>query len=503
MTGRPSAATLPAIADGPLLVAGIGASYGVSVEELRSLLEVALAGVGLAPAAIDAFATIDTKAHEEALVVLAREYDVPLMLHPAAKLGQVAVRNPSDRVVEAVGTASVAEAAALLGSPDWKVRLAEQSAELLVDKTASPRATVAVARHWLADLRHHGDAELGPDLLDLAVNVAADPLPRWLAGVLREACTSLRDYPDARPAKAAVARRHGRKLDEVLLTAGAAEAFTLVAQGISRGKAVIVHPQFTEPEVALRAAGWQIERVVLTAEDWFQLDPATVAEDATLVVIGNPTNPTGVLHPRETLRQLSRPGRVLLVDEAFMDLVPDEPQSLAGDPNLDGIVVVRSLTKLWGLAGLRVGYLLGDPGVIAAAAAVQPHWSVSTPALAAAESCMSAEGVREGQRRAVALTEQRGWLSIALAERGFEVASDPAGPFVLTRHPKRQRLHAELRSAGIAVRRADTFPGLGPGWVRISVRDDAAMRQLLTALDAPGSDAAGSGSFSPESGDPA
>lgn len=485
MNGAPPAATLPAIADGPLLVAGIGASFGVSVEELRSLLEVALAGVGLSPAEIDAFATIDSKASEEALVVLAAEYDVPLLLHPAAKLGRVAVRNPSDRVVEAVGTASVAEAAALLGSPDWKVKLAEQSAELLVDKTASPRATVAVARHWLADLRHHGDAELGPDLLDLAVNVAADPLPDWLADALRDASANLRDYPDARPATAAVARRHGRSENEVLLTAGAAEAFTLIAQGLPRGKAVVVHPQFTEPEVALRAAGWQIERLVLQVEDWFQLDPAAVAADATLVVIGNPTNPTGVLHPRETLRQLAKPGRVLLVDEAFMDLVPDEPQSLADDPDLDGTVVVRSLTKLWGLAGLRIGYLLGDPSVIAAAAAVQPHWSVSTPALTAAASCVSSEGLREGQRRAVVVAEQRSRLSSALAERGFEFAPDPAGPFVLTRHPRRQRLHSELRSAGIAVRRADTFPGLGPGWVRISVRDDAAMGQFLHALDNP------------------
>lgn len=483
MRSRPSAVTLPAIADGPLLVAGIGASFGVSVEELRSLLELALAGVGLSPAAIDAFATIDSKAHEEALVVLAREYDVPLLLHPAAKLGRVAVPHPSDRVIEAVGTASVAEAAAMLGSPNWKVKLAEQSAELLVDKTASPRATVAIARHWLADLRHHGDAELGAGLLDLAVNVAADPLPDWLADVLGESCMNLRDYPDARPATAAVARRHGRNLDEVLVTAGGAEAFTLIAQGLPRGKAVVVHPQFTEPEVALRAAGWKVERVVLQAGDWFQLDAAAVADDATLVVIGNPTNPTGVLHPRETLRQLCRPGRVLLVDEAFMDLVPDEPQSLAGEPDLAGIVVVRSLTKTWGLAGLRIGYLLGDPSVIAAAAAVQPHWSVSTPALAAAASCLSTEGVREGQRRAVTLSAQRNALSIALAERGFELAPDPAGPFVLTRHPRRQRLHAELRSAGIAVRRADTFPGLGPGWVRISVRDDAIMRQLLQALD--------------------
>jgi histidinol-phosphate aminotransferase len=127
-----------------------------------------------------------------------------------------------------------------------------------------------------------------------------------------------------------VAARHGRPSAEVLLTAGAAEAFVLLAWALRPARAVVVHPQFTKPEAALRAAGHQVERVLLRPEDGFRLDPAAVPHEADLVVVGNPTNPTSVLHP--DLDRLARPGRVLVVDEAFMDAVSGEPGRLRRRP---------------------------------------------------------------------------------------------------------------------------------------------------------------------------
>jgi len=336
------------------------------------------------------------------------------------------------------------------------------------------------------DLGHHGDAELAPGLLDLAVNVTALPPPHWLSTAVLSACARLDAYPDARPATLAVAARHRRAVDEVLITAGAAEAFTLIARGLPRGRAAVVHPQFTEPELALRAAGWPVEQVVLDAADGFALHPEHVPHDCTLVVLGNPTNPTGTLHPKELLQSLRRPGRILVVDEAFMDAVPGEPESLASEPDLTGVLVVRSLTKTWGLAGLRVGYVLGDTGAVAALRRVQPHWSVSTPALAGIVACSTEQATDEAQGRATALVDERERLRISLHSRGFVVADRSAGPFLLVRHPHRPALHAELRARGVAVRRADTFPGLHGGWVRIAVRDAAATQALLAALDRPG-----------------
>lgn len=500
LAGLPGRGSLSPVSAGPardaepVLIAGMGASFGVSKQELRALLDIALNRLGLNASAVTAIATVDSKAREQGLVELAAELGVPLVLHSAAELAKVAVPHPSPVAQAAVATPSVAEAAALLGVPGWRGEHPGAAAELLVAKTASPRATVAIAGHWQADLRHHGDAELTGDLVDLAdfaVNVCTDPIPSWLSESIAAACGQLGSYPDPRAATAAVAARHGRPESEVLLTAGASEAFTLLAQGLSPGRAAVVHPQFTEPEVALRAAGWRIDRVLLDAADWFALDPARIPDEATLVVIGNPTNPTGTLHRAQALLELRRPGRLVVVDEAFLDSVPEERESLAGLDDLSGIVVVRSLTKIWGLAGLRIGYLLGDAGAIAAAAAVQPHWSVSSPALAAAVACMGEQARPEAHRRAVAITKHRRALTGELSRRGFEVRADGAGPFVLARHPGRAGVHAELRALGIAVRRADTFPGLGPGWIRIAVRDKAATRPLLAALDRAGLGALG------------
>ncbi|NFW08197.1 aminotransferase class I/II-fold pyridoxal phosphate-dependent enzyme, partial [Staphylococcus aureus] len=100
-------------------------------------------------------------------------------------------------------------------------------------------------------------------------------------------------------------------------TAGAAEAFPLVAT-LEPRHAIVVHPQFTEPAAALRAAGISVGRHILNVSDGFALDPDLVPDDADLVVVGNPTNPTGRLHLATDLLALRRPGRVLVVDEAFM-----------------------------------------------------------------------------------------------------------------------------------------------------------------------------------------
>ncbi|MDQ1682905.1 MAG: histidinol-phosphate aminotransferase, partial [Frankiaceae bacterium] len=235
-------------------------------------------------------------------------------------------------------------------------------------------------------LRHHGDTEVrGTDLLDFAVNVRLAAPPAWLQERIWAA--PLGAYPDDRAAVAAVAARHGRSSSEVLLTAGAAEAFVLLARAFEPKRAVCVHPSFTEPEAALWAAGHSVERVFLPEP--FIVDASLVPEDADFVVLGNPTNPTGVLHPAEVLASLCRVGRVVIVDEAFMDFVPGETESLAGRSDLPGLVVVRSLTKMWGLAGLRVGYVLAPAEVIERLRTAQPLWAVSSPALAAIEACTS------------------------------------------------------------------------------------------------------------------
>ena len=337
------------------------------------------------------------------------------------------------------------------------------------------------------DLHHHGDREVGDGLVDLAVNVQLTEPPPWLAAILTDTVARLGPYPDATAATAALAAAHLVPAGSVLPTAGAAEAFTLLARALRAEHTVVVHPQFTEPEAALLAAGHRPERLVLDAENGFRLDPAQVPEAADLVVVGNPTNPTSVLHPAEVLERLRAPGRVLVVDEAFMDAVPGEPESMIS-ATMSGLLVLRSLTKTWGLAGLRAGYVVGDPELVAALAAQQPPWSVSTPALAAMVACMSDQALVQTRAQAAAIADRRGVLVDGLAELGLPVAGTPAGPFVLVDTAVARGdqpsgwVRTALRGMGFAVRRGDTFPGLGPDWVRIAVRDEATTGRLLAAL---------------------
>jgi histidinol-phosphate aminotransferase len=326
-------------------------------------------------------------------------------------------------------------------------------------------------------LRFHGDAEVAPGLIDLAVNVRQETPPSWLTGPIAASLAHLARYPDPVEATAAIAARHGRPADEVLLTAGAAQAFTLLAQALRPRHAVVVHPQFTEPESALLTAGHAVDRLLLDAEDGFMLK--NPPETADLIVIGNPTNPTSCLHKSGQIEGWVRPGRTVVVDEAFADTVPGEPETLTGNRD---VVVIRSLTKTWGLAGLRIGYVLAPADLIAELNRHAPLWSVSTPALAAATACASPLAVRTERAIAERLTIDRDHLVAALRRVGVEVAGTPRSSFVLIRVADGTRVREALRVYGFAVRRGETFPGLGQDWLRIAVRDTATSDAFVAVL---------------------
>jgi cobyrinic acid a,c-diamide synthase len=337
------------------------------------------------------------------------------------------------------------------------------------------------------DLHHHGDLDVAEGLVDLAVNVRLPAPPDWLAAIINSTTQHLAAYPDTSAAIKAIAAAHRVAIDQVLPTAGGAEAFTLVARAFRSERPVIIHPQFTEPEAALIAAGHRPERLILSAATGFRLDADEVPATADLVMIGNPTNPTGVLHPAELIRSLRRPGRILVVDEAFMDCVPGEAETVISDA-MTGLIVLRSLTKTWGLAGLRAGYAIGDPTLIAALRRQQPSWAVSTPGLAATVACLTPQARGQAAGAAKEIANRRTYLSDALAGIGLAVAGQPQASFVLVdtsgvrgkREPGWLRL--ALRDHGFAVRRGETFPGLGPDWVRIAVRGPEITDRLMVPL---------------------
>ncbi len=477
------------------VIIGIGTRRGIRIRDLRMAMGECLSAAGVRARDVVAIVSVDTKQSEPALLELAEMLHVPLRTLPASRLAGQSVPNPSSVTESAVGTPSVAEAAVLAFGGELVVpKFTSRGVTIAIGRVQTDEVSAAepVASHEVddlhfEDLRHHGDAEIAPGLVDLAVNVR--PTPMWLRERLRGAIDRLAAYPNSARATAAIAARHARPVEEVLLTAGAAEAFVLLAHALAPDRAVVVHPQFTEPEAALNAAGHSVQRVVLEAP--FILQPELVPDDADLVFIGNPTNPTSVLHPIRSLLALARPGRVLVVDEAFMDAVPGETESLAGSPergvpDIPGLVVIRSLTKTWGLAGLRIGYLLGDPELLQACRAIQPLWSVGSIALEAAVICSTPEALGAADDIARITAADREFLLNEMGKlNDIELGAPPQAPFVLLRvlGPDPAGVHQRLRSAGWAVRRADTFPGLAPGWLRITVRDQATSARFVVALD--------------------
>lgn len=307
-------------------------------------------------------------------------------------------------------------------------------------------------------------------MLDFAVNVRAAEPPSWLVDRLTARIADLGRYPsatDEQRAVRAVAARHGRSDDEVALLTGAAEGFALLANLRPR-LAALIAPSFTEPEAALAAAGVPVRHVLLAPP--FGLAGASVPDEADLVVVGNPTNPTAVLHSRAQIMALRKPGRILVVDEAFADAVPGEPASLADQP-LPDVVVLRSLTKTWSLAGLRVGYALGDADVLNQLTARRPHWPLGTLQLEAIAACSTPEAVAEADRGAHRLAALRAEMVAGLTDIGVDVV-DGCAPFVLFSVPDAELMRKHLEDKGIAVRRCDTFVGLDGEFLRAAVRPE-------------------------------
>jgi histidinol-phosphate aminotransferase len=328
--------------------------------------------------------------------------------------------------------------------------------------------------------RPHGDTVAGAGQVDFAVNVVPGGPPAWLRRELRAALDRAAAYPDERPAAEALAARHRRPPGEVVCVNGSAEAFWLLAGVVRPSLAVVVQPSFSEPEAALRAAGHTV-RPAWRDPDGFALDPGAVPRDADLVVLGNPNNPTGNLDPAATVAGLARPGRVLVVDEAFMELTPGEAESLAGRRDLPGLVVVRSLTKLWGLAGLRAGYVLAPEELAMALRTGRQPWSVNTLACAAL-AAWAREGAARVDRLAGRVAAARERLTATLAELPGVHVWPSAANFLLLRVPDGSAVRAGLAARGVAVRPCDTFPGLSSDHLRVAVRDPADNHRFVDAL---------------------
>lgn len=302
----------------------------------------------------------------------------------------------------------------------------------------------------------------------------------------------LRAYPnrDSTALRTALAQLHGVEPDWALPGNGAAELFTWVARdAAAAGLSVLPQPGFADYPRALACWGgaWRAQPLPLQASAVPQ--PFPVAPAGAVLWLTNPHNPTGALWSRASLEPLLERFALVIADEAFLPLVPDgERQSLIPlVPRHPNLVVIRSLTKLWSIAGLRLGYALGHPERLARWARWRDPWPVNGLALAVAEALLAdPAGWRRWTARVQGWVAREGpWLTAQLAALPGLTPLPSAANYLLVRgevslQSLRERLECRHR---ILVRDCRSFDGLGEHWLRIGYQGRRGNRRLLRALE--------------------
>jgi len=334
-------------------------------------------------------------------------------------------------------------------------------------------------------------------LLDASASLA--PLRfqvAWQAACAGAGLAGLRDYPDRdhHALRTAMAALHGLDPAWVLPGNGAAELFTWAARdAASAGSSALPTPGFADYGRAL--ACWGGARTAWTLPlQWDGMFPQPLPEPpaAPVLWITNPHNPTGQLWSRAAIEPLLFGRRLVIVDEAFLPLVPGgESQSLipllAAHPNL---VVIRSLTKLYGLAGLRLGYALADPDRLERWARWRDPWPVN--GLAAALGVRLLQAPQRYRRHCAWVQDwsarEGAWLATRLAALqgpwGRLTPMPSAANYLLLQGatslvPLREALE---RRHGILLRDCRSFEGLDGRWLRIGYQARRGNRRLLNAL---------------------
>jgi len=317
--------------------------------------------------------------------------------------------------------------------------------------------------------------------LDLRGNEGAVP-DEALFEALRGA-ELLRRYPDAGPLERRLARRLGVDADRVVVTAGGDDALDRICRAVLEPgrRAVLPVPGFEMTTRYARLAGAEVVPVPWPGAAFpRQAVCDAIDADTGLVALTSPNNPTGAVASAEDLDALARAcrrvGALLLVDLAYTEFAELDlcPQALA----LDNTVVVRTVSKAWGLAGLRVGYAVSSPEIAGWLRAAGAPFSVAAPSLALAHAALDqGDGPMEAFVRTV--RQGRAELGRALQAAGCTVVPSQAN-FVFARSPRAAWLADGLAGLGIGVRAFPGSPDLADA-LRVACPPDAAATARVCA----------------------
>ncbi|WP_410765582.1 threonine-phosphate decarboxylase CobD [Haloferax sp. DFSO60] len=315
-----------------------------------------------------------------------------------------------------------------------------------------------------------------PDVLDFSANTNPER-PEGVEAIYQSAFDASTRYPDDdyHDFRAAAAKYVDCDASEVIPTAGGLEALRLALE-VTLGPgdtALVPEPSFGEYEREIQLQG--ATPVTVAHHELLESDPT----DHAVAIVCTPNNPTGEVTPRDDLLGFAdrcrESGTVLVVDEAFLDFT--SVPSVAGEP---GVIVARSLTKMFGLPGIRAGFAVASGDIRDTLAVARRAWSLSTPAAAVGAHCMRDTEFVARTRERVESERQR--MVQRLSTRFDTFPSD--APFVLcdVGDDSIESLVTQTRERGVAIRDATTFPTLD-SHIRVAVKYPDENDRLLHALD--------------------
>lgn len=323
-----------------------------------------------------------------------------------------------------------------------------------------------------------------PDLVKLNTNESPlGPSPRALAAMREAASEGLRLYPDpeARKLRETLAAYHGVGADQVFVGNGSDEVLAHVFAGLLKHEAPLLFPDVTYSfyPVWAQLFGVACETVPLDAA--MRVRVADYRREAGAIILANPNAPTGVALPLSQIAALvaEHADIPVVIDEAYVDFGGETAIPLIADhPNL---LVVRTMSKSRALAGLRVGYAIGDAGLIEGLTRVKDSFnSYPLGVIAQAGAIASIEDESYFRESCAAVIAEREAMTKALVKLGFEVLPSSAN-FVFARHSQRggAELAAGLREHAVLVRHFNK-PRIAP-YLRITVGTSAQTQRLIEA----------------------
>lgn len=336
---------------------------------------------------------------------------------------------------------------------------------------------------------HGGDIYSHPCRIDFSSNMNPLGMPESVRKAALEGVLLSEHYPDVhcRALREAIGRREEVPFDWVICGNGAAELIFALCWAKKPKKALLTAPSFAEYEQALASTGCEITFYECREEAGFALQEDfldALKEDLDLVFLCSPNNPTGVLIPPALLKGIvsrcRKRGIFLVMDECFQPFLEQgEEESLKGKlGENNGIFVLRAFTKLYAMAGLRLGYgICSDTKFLNKLRGVLQPWNVSLPAqmagIAAAEELTFARKSRE------LIAAERAFLQQGLRGLGLKTYDSKAN-YVFFKGPA--DLFERCLKEGILIRDCSSYRGLGEGYFRAAVRLREENRELLGIL---------------------